>query len=248
MRRVLLVIEDYSELVFLETLLRKLGLDVLSIQNDGAVSEKILEFRPELIVATARGRRVNGLKLGPKLKRQRGLPHFILLAQGPVSNEELTAAQADAVLPSPMQPREFVSRMATVVGLDLAAFQEKFDKLGLFDTETATSDKGLSKSNASAGKSEEPSKLIHWKEGRRLDVAVAEKLAEKKAKKTAELLAALPAPAQQSLPRKRVVEQVKEFRRRTNDPQIVDIDQKRQEFVKALYTDGALKNTKGKKR
>lgn len=249
MRRVLLVIEDYNELVFLETLLRKMGLDVLSIQNDGAVSEKILEFRPEMIVATARGRRVNGLKLGPKLKRQRGLPHLLLLAQGAVSNEEVAAAQADAVVPSPLQPREFVSRMAKVAGLDVASFVEKFDKLGMFDTEAVAAGKSQSRPGVPANKPDEDTQLVHWKEGRRLDTAIAEKLAEKKAKKTAELLAALPEPAQKALPRKLVVEQTKEFRRRTGDPDIVDIDRKRQEFVKALYTDGPVKGAaKSKKR
>lgn len=194
MRRVLLVIEDYNELVFLETLLRKMGLDVLSIQNDGAVSEKILEFRPEMIVATARGRRVNGLKLGPKLKRQRGLPHLLLLAQGAVSNEEVAAAQADAVVPSPLQPREFVSRMAKVAGLDVASFVEKFDKLGMFDTEAVAAGKSQSRPGVPANKPDEDTQLVHWKEGRRLDTAIAEKLAEKKAKKPQSFWRPCPSP------------------------------------------------------
>ena len=47
----MLVIDDFNEMVGLETLFRRLGFDVLSFGREMAVAEGILGFPPDLVVA-----------------------------------------------------------------------------------------------------------------------------------------------------------------------------------------------------
>src|SRR5690349_13572803 len=107
MRKVLVAVEDYSELVFLETLFKKVGLDVEGVQNDVAIPEKILGFSPDLIILSSYGTRVNPVRLLPKVKRKGGFPRIIILYQKarPGTEKDLKSFAVDAMLDSPVHPR-----------------------------------------------------------------------------------------------------------------------------------------------
>src|SRR3954467_784956 len=79
MLRVLMVLEDYGELMFLQTVLKKIGFDVDAIQNARSFSDSVLRMNPDILVMTGHGKRVKGLELSRSLRRVRGLPHTILI-------------------------------------------------------------------------------------------------------------------------------------------------------------------------
>src|SRR3954463_12035040 len=87
MLRVLMVLEDYGELMFLQTVLKKIGFDVDAIQNPRSFHDSLLRMNPDVLVMTAHGKRVRGIDLVKGLKKVRGLPKVLLL-RSPGSTEE----------------------------------------------------------------------------------------------------------------------------------------------------------------
>jgi CheY-like chemotaxis protein len=133
MLRVLMVLEDYGELMFLQTVLKKMGFDVDAIQNPRSLGEHILQMNPDLLVMTSAGKRVNGIDLNKAIKRVRGNPKVIMM-----QNSGAPAVQAPNVegwLTSPVAAADFLNKMAEVCGLNAQVLQEKFQKLKLKEIE-----------------------------------------------------------------------------------------------------------------
>ena len=79
MLRVLLVLEDYGELVFLQILLSKLGFDVGTLKNPKAMQDSLAKLNPDVVLMTARGKRVNGTELSAHIKKIQGRPKIVFL-------------------------------------------------------------------------------------------------------------------------------------------------------------------------
>lgn len=131
MLRVALVIDDYNELIYLQTILRKIGIDVEGLQNVKKYSELSLGFNPQVLIASAYGKKVQGLEFCRNLHRVRGLPKIILLqtSQQPVSEQDAKDLNIDLVLESPVNPVSLISGLATVANVDEVSLNEKFKRL-----------------------------------------------------------------------------------------------------------------------
>lgn len=131
MLRILLVIDDYNELIYLQTLLKKMGFDVEGLQNQKKYSDVSLGFNPHILLTTARGAKVNGLQLAQGLNKARGLPKIIALRQvgQRLSPEELEEAQVDDLLDSPINPKKLLSSLARLGGLSEEVLHEKYSKV-----------------------------------------------------------------------------------------------------------------------
>ncbi len=127
----MLVIDDFNELVGLETLFRRLGFDVLSLGRDATVSEAILRFPPDLVLATARGRSVDGLKLAVKVKRTNPKSRIILLMQSGITltNREISEGQVDALVETPFEPRAALKIVCRLLALEPDSMLEKYSKI-----------------------------------------------------------------------------------------------------------------------
>src|SRR5262245_13824695 len=114
MKRILLVIDDYGELLFLQTLLKKLGFDVDGIQNERHFEESCLSLNPDVIIASAKGKRVNGLEIAEGLRKVRGFPKILLLAANTIVERlrGLQLAHIDGVLESPVSAIQLLSLIA----------------------------------------------------------------------------------------------------------------------------------------
>ena len=131
MYRVLTVIDDYNELVYLQTLLKKLGFDVEGIQSQKKFENIMLAFNPSLIIASAQGRNVDGLSIAKSLKKnKKGLPTMVILRsvaqvyrQGAFDIPEI-----DEVLDSPVNVQKLLRCIATYSGMDEEALSEKYAK------------------------------------------------------------------------------------------------------------------------
>ena len=134
----MLVIDDFNEMVGLETLFRRLGFDVLSFGREMAVSEGILGFPPDLVVAVGRGRHVNGFNLAPKIRYGNTRPKLVVLVP---QNEKRSAERAaedaaedaqsdvDAIIETPFDPREALSVVAQLLNLEPDPILEKYGKI-----------------------------------------------------------------------------------------------------------------------
>lgn len=129
-----MVLEDYGELMFLQTVLRKLGFDVDAIQNPRMLADSLLRMNPDVLLMTAYGKRVRGVDLCKNVRRARGIPRVVLLrtpGAAPVPDPDLPV---EGWLDSPVTAMSFLNILADLCGLNKQALTEKFQKLHLKDT------------------------------------------------------------------------------------------------------------------
>lgn len=131
MLRVILVIDDYNELIYLQTLLKKLGFDVEGLQNTKKYTDISLGFNPQVVIVTARGKKVDGMALVQTINRRRGFPKIIALKGKDISlnQDQLLMAGVDTVLSSPVQPQDLIAALAQHGGADEASLLEKYAKI-----------------------------------------------------------------------------------------------------------------------
>lgn len=104
MPRILLILDDYNEMLYLQTLLKKLGFDVDSLTNTRNFSDSLLAFNPKFLIMTAQGKKVNGVELTKFVSKRQGSPRVILLKPSTqsFSNGELMDTMIDKVMETPV--------------------------------------------------------------------------------------------------------------------------------------------------
>lgn len=140
MRKIMLVVDDFKEMVALETFFRRVGFDVLSLGKDILVNDALLRFTPDLVIATAKGRAVEGTKLALKMKKLSPAPRVALLIQqgGASAVNEETRSTVDAVLETPFQPRQALVVVGKLLQLDSAPLLAKYEKITTAKLKTET--------------------------------------------------------------------------------------------------------------
>jgi DNA-binding response OmpR family regulator len=160
MLRVLLALEDYGELMFLQTVLKKIGFDVDSTQNSRKIADMLLAMNPDVLVMTAKGKRVKGVDIVAGVKRTRGLPKVILIRPTGMAMDGFAGLQVEAWLDSPVGAPDLLDKIAEVTGLNKHVLQEKLLKLRMQEDESDSGrvlklseadEASLAKSEKSAG-------------------------------------------------------------------------------------------------
>jgi len=131
-RKLLLVIEDYAELISLESLLRRVGFDVLSLSREASVAETALAFTPDLLLATYRGRNIDGPRLAQRMKAQVGHRLRVLFILPPgfdPKDPALATAGADAWLPLPVDHVRTLRILSRILNVPVEPLVEKLGKI-----------------------------------------------------------------------------------------------------------------------
>lgn len=126
MNRVSLIIDDYSELMFVQIILKKLGFDVDALQNIHTLADHLLTFHPSLIILTEDGRRFSAENVMKQIKAQLPDAKFLLLKARAVGTEK--TAEGVLRIGSPIQPNELIRATSQSFQLDPAGLLEKFKK------------------------------------------------------------------------------------------------------------------------
>ncbi len=217
------VIEDYNEMLFVETVLKKIGFDCLGVQNDMGIGDKVLSFSPAMILVDGYGRKINGLQLSQKLNRPKGEPKIVLIMTPPetVSDQLLAKHKISGLINRPIHPVQLIEELARVLELDIKVLRAKLDRLGLFQDGLKEKLQIVKERN---------------KKGAEEAAPVDNKLnIEDRIKSYQKHLDELPPPEVDGVAHNKVVDQVRDFRARENDPELRQIDEERSEFVKALF-------------
>jgi hypothetical protein len=218
-RRILLAIEDYNELVFCETILKKIGFDTQSYQTELAISESLISFRPDLLIMTAAGTRVNGLNYLQKLKTKYAALPVVLVGLRKTLN--VKDKQIVALLEPPVSPRLLIEVMASLFGMDEEPMIVKFER--------ATDSKKASKDQASVyvtGSDWDVTMRLFKEKTKQAPDAVQERAL--RYKKIAE---ATSLPEFQGINKDLLKDQVKEFRAQENTEEVAEIDEERRMFA-----------------
>lgn len=126
----MLVIDEYNELEFLESLLRRLGFDVLSLNKDLSVPSAILGFFPDLVMAQVKSRAVDGVALSHKVRKLAPQARMVLLhpVGQPPKGPELKNT-VDAFLDMPVDPSKLIAMLAQLGSLDEKILQDKLNRM-----------------------------------------------------------------------------------------------------------------------
>jgi hypothetical protein len=232
MKRILLVIEGFNELAYTETLLKKVGFDCTGTQNELGIAEKILSFRPQVMLATCKGKKVKGETLIERLNgKGLHLPHLVLLASGDqkFTEFERSHSQAQHILISPVAPAQLIEALADVLEMDSANLLKK---MGRDLDPSMMAEKMEFFVKGGAGPLEEG---VAQNPG-----ASQAPVVQRPKRDPSKILNALP-DSPGGLDRRLVEAQTLDFRKRANDPDIKEIDEERQQFVKTLFKVGSDK-------
>lgn len=123
--------DDYSELVYMETLFKKMGFDAQGVQTARAFEDSLLSMNPEACIMTARGKRVQGLDVAENLTRKRGTPKIIMFAPRGLI-EKLRSDNVpfvDAWVETPPIVQVLLTALATTTGMDPVPLLEKYKKI-----------------------------------------------------------------------------------------------------------------------
>lgn len=127
-----MVYEDYAELMTIESLLKKVGFDVIGLTSEYSVSEQVLAFNPDLVVGCGReGSKVGSIAVGKRLKempRWQGKVVLVFPAKFKPNPQDLIRLRVDMILESPVAPDRLVQVVGKLLGQDEAALLEKLGK------------------------------------------------------------------------------------------------------------------------
>lgn len=217
----MLILEEVKEMLFLEAFLRKFRFDVQSIKTNVAVMDKYLSFRPDLIIVTARGQKINGIDLAKKINpKHENVKIFLSISSAqkvkPTDLKDLVVA---GYIESPTNPMKCLEMIAQHLKLDLNSLKESFEKQG----------KASEKTKDSSGPT--------WvKGGKSTEEAIEVKSRETASKVESKYLKNkfldFDEPKQQKLDRERIQKEMGRIRKEGEEP---ELDEARKEFVRQLY-------------
>ncbi len=130
MLRVFLVIDDYNELMHLQTLLKKIGFDVEGLTNQKKYQDVSLGFNPQILVTTSHGKKVDGVLLARNINKRRGMPKILAVkTDEKYSATDFEDAGVDLVIDSPISPSKLLIALANLGGVDEAVLIDKYNKM-----------------------------------------------------------------------------------------------------------------------
>jgi CheY-like chemotaxis protein len=135
MRKIMLVIEDYTDMVSLENLLRRLGFDVLSVSREVLVIDAFFRFFPDIVISTAKGRQLDGFRVAARLKKLQNPPRMILAHSAgttqSVGNSPVPPEVQEFIVGNiqfPILAEHLIQTLAEVGGLNGKMLYEKYLK------------------------------------------------------------------------------------------------------------------------
>ncbi len=138
--KILLVYEEYSEMMSIQAILQKVGFDVLGISTEYTLNENVLSFNPDVVVAFGRAGKVTTIGAGRRLRemtRWQGKVILILPAGYKPNPQDFAKIRADMLLEAPIPSLRLMQVIGKMLGLDEALLQERLAKHG---TDTGSED------------------------------------------------------------------------------------------------------------
>jgi response regulator RpfG family c-di-GMP phosphodiesterase len=241
MQRVLLVVDDYRELVFLQTLLKKMGFDVDGTQNLKKYEDLKLALNPDLIIASSKGKAINGLKMAEELKRPQGIPKFILIVPHKMAQKVfgLQLKNVDGSIDSPIDAKKLLTTVAKVMGIDADPLIEKYNKMMTHLDADQESDLQILKSGPLVESEDQMLTELTPRSvssGLAPSVRVTSISSEDRAQRMAESLKNLEVPPVNGFAKDVVHQWNKRIRDEEAKQDLKDLEDERQAFVKTLFT------------
>lgn len=131
MDKILLVYEDYADLMNVESTLKKVGFDVIGLSSEYSMAEQILSFNPDVVIGAGRGGKVSSLGVGKRLKemvRWQGKSLLIFTPQMKPTPQELMKIRVDMILEAPVAATRILQVLGKMLGHDEAQLLDRLSK------------------------------------------------------------------------------------------------------------------------
>ncbi|MBX2994723.1 MAG: hypothetical protein KF681_07870 [Bdellovibrionaceae bacterium] len=140
-RKILLVYDDYAEMIRTQTDLMKVGFDVVGIVNEALLSDQLITFNPELVMTAGRGGKVSAVNVAQRLKensRFTGKVVILLPVTQRPTTDELAKIRMDSLLELPSPMGKMLQTLARLFKLSAEQLIEKYSKARLAEGASPT--------------------------------------------------------------------------------------------------------------
>jgi hypothetical protein len=123
--------DDYVENSRIETLLKKVGFDVMVLGTEVGLADKIISFNPDIVVAAGSSSKVASLSVGMKLKDLRSFNASVILGfpkNSKINPMDLLKIRMDRLVEAPFADEGLVRNMCEILALNSEAFLQKLRK------------------------------------------------------------------------------------------------------------------------
>lgn len=134
MSKVLLVYEDYADLMSVDAMLKRVGFDVLAISSEYSMADQMLGFNPDVVVGSGRAGKVTTLGVGKRLKEMSRWPGKSVLIFPPnfkPAPQDLLKLRVDMILESPVPAMRLVQVIARLLGQDENIILDRLNKMAM---------------------------------------------------------------------------------------------------------------------
>lgn len=166
MNKILLVYEDYADLMSVEAALKRVGFDVIGLTSEYAMSDQMLAFNPDLVVGSGKAGKVSSLGVGKRLKentRWHGKSVLIFPANFKPGPQDLLKIRADMILEAPVPPLRLVQVIGRILGHDEAVLLERLNKAMHVESPHKAGTSGAAGGGAHGGKPTPEGEAIYVK-------------------------------------------------------------------------------------
>jgi hypothetical protein len=129
--KILLVYEEYSEMMVAQNTLLKVGYDVLGISTEYTVGENVLSFNPDVVVGSGRNGKVTTLGVGRRMRemtRWQGKCILIFPAGYKPNPQDFAKIRGDILLEAPIPAVRLLQVIAQLVGDDEVMLLDRLGK------------------------------------------------------------------------------------------------------------------------
>lgn len=126
-----------------QAILQKVGFDVLGISTEYTLSENVLSFNPDVVVAFGRGGKVTTIGVGRRLRemtRWSGQVILILPAGYKPNPQDFAKIRADMLLEAPVPALRLMHTIGKMLGYDEATLSDRLAKHGNELSESSAGD------------------------------------------------------------------------------------------------------------
>lgn len=136
MERILIAVDNNAYAGHLEMTLRKVGYDIENISTEYNLSEKLLSFNPDIIVAKGNSSRLSALNIGRKLKETikfAGKVVLVMAGNQKLTPQDLSSIRTDLMLFEPIGAMGLTMQILNLDPLRKKTMQEKLLRMAEID-------------------------------------------------------------------------------------------------------------------
>lgn len=131
MLRILLAYDNFQELTSVELMLKKIGFDVLGITSEFSLTEQLLSFNPQIVIAQGKSTKLSTTGVGKRLReslRWEGQSVLIFYPNTKPQAADILKMRMDVGLEAPVEPTRMVQVVAQLAKLDANQLLDKLIK------------------------------------------------------------------------------------------------------------------------